>query len=345
MYNCTEIPPDHYLVAGFVTFAIPVVLALNFILFCIYLYKKQYICLIPLVIVVIGFKFVTATFAVNFPPRNVDKPTFSVLSFNATIFNHRSYRHLPDDFPDNETESYKMVEWVVDNDADIKCFQEFYNHDTSSLFNTVERLAKGGEYDYYFSSDTRHWDKSEVGIAIFSRFPIVNAGDVIFEDGSINRAAFADIAIHNDTVRFVNVHLASMSLSPHNPIASKTLDKSKKNAKTVYQKLSKGLVDRSFQAAIIRDLIAQSPYKVILVGDLNQTPYSYVYNAFRKTMHNAFEQAGNGFGVSYGGNTLFFLRIDNQFYHPGIKAIDYKTHYEMPYSDHYPIEATYIFED
>lgn len=301
--------------------------------------------MVPLVIVVIGFKFVTATFAVNFPSRNIDKPTFSVLSFNATIFNHRSYKYLPDDFPVQETESYKMVEWVVNNDADIKCFQEFYNHDTSSLFNTVEKLAKAGEYDYYFSSNTRHWDKSEVGIAIFSRFPIVHSGDVIFKKGSMNRAAFADIVIHEDTIRFVNVHLESMSLSPHNPIASKTLDKTKKNAKTVYYKLSEGLVDRSFQAAIIRDLIAQSPYKVILVGDLNQTPYSYVYNAFKKTMYNAFEQAGNGFGVSYGGNTLFFLRIDNQFYHPGIKAVDYKTHYEMPYSDHYPIEATYVFED
>lgn len=238
-----------------------------------------------------------------------------------------------------------MVEWVVNNDADIKCFQEFYNQDTSSLFNTVEKLAKAGEYDYYFSSNTRHWDKSEVGIAIFSRFPIINSGDVTFKKGSINRAAFADIVIYEDTIRFVNVHLESMSLSPHNPIASRTLEKSKKNVKTVYYKLSEGLVDRSFQAAIIRDLIDQSPYKVILTGDLNQTPYSYVYNAFKKTMHNAFEQAGNGFGVSYGGNTLFFLRIDNQFYHPGIKAIDYKTHYEMPYSDHYPIEATYIFED
>lgn len=345
VYNCTEIPPDRYLVAGFITFAIPVVLLLNLILFCIYFFKKQYICLVPLVIVVIGFKFVTATFAVNFPARNVEKPTFSVLSFNATIFNHRAYKYLAEDFPVEKTESYEMVEWVLNNDADIKCFQEFYNQDTSSLFNTVEKLAKAGEYDYYFSSNTRHWDKSEVGIAIFSRFPIIHSGDVTFKEGSINRAAFADIVIYEDTLRFVNVHLESMSLSPHNPIASKTLDKTKKNVKTVYYRLSEGLVDRSFQAAIIRDLIDQSPYKVILVGDLNQTPYSYVYNAFKKTMRNAFEQAGNGFGVSYGGNTLFFLRIDNQFYHPGIKAIDYKTHYEMPYSDHYPIEATYIFED
>lgn len=297
-----------------------------------------------MVVIIIGFKYVTATFAINFPPKKVNQPTFSVLSFNTTIFNQRAYKHLPDDAPSEETESHQMIEWAINNDADIKCFQEFYNLDTSSLFNTVEKLAKAGEYEYYFSSNKRHWENSDIGIAIFSRFPIINSGEVTFKEKSINRAAFADIVIYEDTIRFVNVHLESMSLSPYNPIGSKTLDKTKENAKTVYHRLSEGLVDRSFQAAIIRDLISQSPYKVILAGDLNQTPYSFVYNAFKKTMHNAFEKAGNGFGVSYGGNTLFFLRIDNQFYSPGLKAIDYKTHYEMPYSDHYPIEATYTFE-
>lgn len=344
IFNCTEISPNQFLAAGFITFLIPIALFVNLIAFILLFYKENYLCLIPLIVLVIGFKYIGATFAINLPQKAAGKPTFSVLSFNTTIFNRRAYKHQRDTVSDEESKSNKMVNWARDNDADIKCFQEFYNLDSSAVFNTVEKIARDGEYDYYFSSNKLQWEGSDMGIAIFSRFPIINSGDIMFKEGSINRAAFADIVIHKDTIRFINVHLESMSLSPYNPLGSKTLGKTKENVKTVYHRLAKGLVDRSFQAEILFDLIHQSPYKVIMAGDLNQTPYSFVYNSFKKFMHNAFERAGNGFGVSYGGKTLFFLRIDNQFYDPGVKAIDYKTHYEMPYSDHYPIEATYTFE-
>src|SRR5690606_9343737 len=220
--------------------------------------------------------------------------------------------------------------------------QEYYHRDSIDMFNTLDLIAESGEYDYYFSSKHMGQKNGEVGIALFSRFPIVNSGEVIFKQGSVNRAALADITIHGATIRFINVHLQSMSLSPYNPLASKSLSDTKQNLRTAYEKFAKGLLDRSFQAEVIKELIYQKPYKVILVGDFNQTPYSFVYNSFKEIMNNAFETAGNGFGFTYRGSTLFFLRIDNQFYDPRLKAIDFKTHKQVPYSDHYPIEARYL---
>jgi len=38
------------------------------------------------------------------------------------------------------------------------------------------------------------------------------------------------------------------------------------------------------------------------------------------------------------------LRIDNQFYSPGLRAVSFETHYEMGLSDHFPISATYVLE-
>lgn len=246
---------------------------------------------------------------------------------------------------DTTSDAYKMIAWVRENDADIKCFQEYYHSDSSEMFATLDILSEEGEYEYYFSSQNIHPENSKVGIVIFSRFPIVNSGEVLFKKGSLNRAAFADIAIAGDTIRFINVHLQSMNLTPHNPLTSKTLSGTKKNLRTIYEKFEKGLLDRSFQAEIILEMIQQSPYKVILVGDLNQTPYSFVYNSFKELLDNAFEKAGNGFGFTYGGETLFFLRIDNQFFDPTLTAIDFQTYNEVDYSDHYPIEASYVLNE
>ena len=111
-----------------------------------------------------------------------------------------------------------------------------------------------------------------------------------------------------------------------------------RNMKVKGEKISV-LTAYDFTMASILD---EAGIDVILVGDFNQTPYSFVYNSFKEIMNNAFETAGNGFGFTYRGSTLFFLRIDNQFYDPRLKAIDFKTHKQVPYSDHYPIEARYL---
>lgn len=291
---------------------------------------------------VVGFEYITGTFAINFPQDDVDQPTFSVLSYNTSFLQRREFEGNVFSDVDTSSSSYKIIDWIVENDADIKCFQEFYHKDSSEMFSTLDLISENGEYDYYFSSKYTGWEDADFGIVIFSRFPIVNSGEVIFKEGSVNRAAFADIIVQKDTIRFINVHLQSMSLGSNNPLKSETLESTKQDLKTLYKKFTKGLIDRSFQAEVIMELIQQSPYKVILVGDFNQTPYSFVYNSFKNVMNNAFEKAGNGFGVTYSGNTLFFLRIDNQFYDPALKAVDYKTHYDMPYSDHFPIQATYM---
>lgn len=345
IFNCTNISPNHYFIAGFITFLIPVALLINLVFFIWLLIKKNFLCIIPLLVLVVGFKYVEGTFAINLNKEKENPNSFSVLSYNTSFFQRTDFDSKLNPEINTASESYKILKWIQENDADVKCFQEFYHKDSSAMFSTLDIISQQGEYDYYFSSKYLGWEDAEFGIAIFSLHPIINSGEVLFREGSVNRAAFADIVIRNDTIRFINTHLQSMSLSTNNPLASESLSSTKENFKTVYRKFKKGLIDRSFQAEVLHELIYQSPYKVILVGDFNQTPYSYVYHSFKKLLYNAFEKAGNGFGVSYGGRTLFFLRIDNQFYDPKIKAIDYKTHYEMPLSDHFPIEATYIIPE
>lgn len=340
IFNCTNVSPNDYPIAGFITFLIPVALLFNLGFFIWLLLKKNILCIIPLLVLVVGFKYIEGTFAINFNNEKETLNSFSVLSYNTSFFRKTNLNNANSEL-DTESESFKILKWIQENDADIKCFQEFYHQDSSALFSTLDSISQQGEYDYYFSSNNRGGKNSEFGIVIFSRYPIINSGEVLFKGGSANRAAFADIVIHKDTIRLVNTHLESMSLSTNNPLVKESLSSKKENFKTVFRKLKKGSIDRSFQAEILRELIYQSPYKVILVGDFNQTPYSYVYHSFKDILHNAFEKAGNGFGITYGGNTLFFLRIDNQFYDPLIRAIDYITHYDMPFSDHFPIEATY----
>jgi endonuclease/exonuclease/phosphatase family metal-dependent hydrolase len=102
-------------------------------------------------------------------------------------------------------------------------------------------------------------------------------------------------------------------------------------------------VARASQLEILMEHMENSPYANILVGDFNDVPYSYTYFTLRNIMNNAFEKAGKGFGFTY-NKVLFFLRIDNVFFDNSLEILDFKTHSEVDYSDHYPVSAVFSLD-
>jgi len=59
--------------------------------------------------------------------------------------------------------------------------------------------------------------------------------------------------------------------------------------------------DRRVQIEKLKAFIQRSPHPVICVGDFNDLPYSYAYQALKKDLHNTFEEAGSGFGFTRHG--------------------------------------------
>ena len=84
------------------------------------------------------------------------------------------------------------------------------------------------------------------------------------------------------------------------------------------------------------------PYKIIVCGDLNDTPYSYTYEQISEILLNSFEEKGRGFGFTYNGK-LSMLRIDNIFADSELSIKSFKTLNTISYSDHYPLAAKFVF--
>ena len=230
-----------------------------------------------------------------------------------------------------------MIERIGKISDDIICFQEFYNRDESQTFNTVQRLAIDRGYDYFFDVSNKNQGGGQFGMAIISKHPIINKGrltDKSFLESSSNHVIYADIKLNGDTVRVYNAHLESMRIEEQKVINPEELQK---NFKDVKKRLRRGFARRASQVDAITRHIKKSSFPVILSGDLNELPYSYAYLKMSKTVENAFEQAGKGFGFTYNGR-LFFLRIDNVFYSAEhFKATNYKVLRKFGYSDHFPL--------
>jgi endonuclease/exonuclease/phosphatase family metal-dependent hydrolase len=334
-YICVYIPPAVFWPSGFISLSIPVIMIGHFFFFIYWLLQAPSKALLPLIVVLLGFPLHKRTLSLHF---NAAEPspehTFKVLSYNARMFN------LYED--KKKFRSNEIISWVVDNDADIKCIQEFYNKDNSKTFNTITKLSGKTDYRYYMTPlfEGLSNKRGFLGVAIFSRHPIVGYGDIDFGKRNLNKGVYADIKINTDTVRIFNVHLHSMSIRTDSLFTIDDYANFKENYLDAIRRLKRGFITRDKQISVLEQHIKASPHKVIVCGDFNDVPYSYTYQKMKGMLNNAFEEAGRGFGFTYNGK-IFFLRIDNQFVDERLQVMNFRTHRNIPYSDHFPITATY----
>ena len=186
-YLSTNVSPERFWIAGFLSLSIPILLLINILLLIYCLFRRKIALLFPLVALLIGYRFLMVSFAIN-PDTPVDTYDFSLLSYNVRVFN--TYAYLQKD----SSQNLPMIEWVASNDADVKCLQEYYNDDQSTIYNTNARISQGNSYAYLKPTLVNQIG-AQFGLAIFSKFPMLATGEVRM-DGSRHRfAIFADLLL------------------------------------------------------------------------------------------------------------------------------------------------------
>lgn len=329
LFSSVFISPEVFPYAGLLPFFIPAILMANFLLLAILLLSWRKLVVLPILTLVIGYKFLLITFQIH--PRNEEAEGLKVLTYNAHGFFYKKETAA-------ETDP-NVFTWLADHPADIKVFQEFYQDNTSASRNAIKIIGKNGEYEHSYHIVDGNDKKRSYGMVIFSKYPIVNEG-VVFDNNKNNGTIFADIHVGGDTIRVYNTHLESMA------IQAESFDNYEK-AKLVYRqtlgKLHRGSLARAQQLSILYEHLSNSPHPVILMGDLNEIPYSHSYFKLSQKLTNAFEKAGRGFEFTY-NRVLFFLRIDHIFADPNLVPVHFNTHREVDYSDHYPVTATFTWD-
>ncbi|HTF82700.1 MAG TPA: endonuclease/exonuclease/phosphatase family protein [Cytophagales bacterium] len=272
-----------------------------------------------------------ATFQLSVPESS--DHGIKVLSYNVRVFN--VYNHLGKQA--KWKSSKDMIDWIVSEDFDIMCFQEFYYEPNSKTFNTIYKLKSKRKYYHYFHKMVTNQINGQFGMAIFSKYKIVNSGVVKF-DKTNNQILYVDILAKGDTIRVYNCHLVSNSLQEGDVPDARISNANKSKVRSMAGILKRGFKRRGKQVDILSDHIRSNSKKVILCGDLNDLPYSYTYRKLSAGLDNCFEKKGNGFGFSFNGK-IPFLRIDNIFVNDSFNTRKFTTYTNVKYSDHFPISA------
>ena len=221
----------------------------------------------------------------------------------------------------------------------VLCLQECYWNTNGGYFLSEQsrnEILKG--YSVHERATHVLSDGGRFGLVIFSSYPVVNQGQVPFENEVNNFCIYLDVLVGSDTVRIYNAHLQSFRLKKKSlDLFDENIDMNEiqNESKPLFIQLYRSSLKRSLQTDVLAAHVEACSYKVILTGDFNDTPISYTYNRLTRKLFDSFIDAGKGVGSTYRG-PLLGLRIDYVLHSESLKARSYITS-EAGFSDHHPV--------
>lgn len=310
-YLLPFLAPKMFPFLSVLTLILPLMLILNILFLCFWLIQLKRQAFLSAVVFLIGITFFNKFYKFSGKDLIKEENDFTVMSYNVRLFNvfeWMSKQSIPED----------IVDFVGSQDPDILCIQEYSSSANIKL--------EGYKYKYILIQG----DNIRTGQAIFSKFPIVNRGEIEFPN-SDNNVIFADIKKKRDTIRVYSIHLQSTKISPD---IHEDIDEAK--SKKIFRRMSEAFAEQQLQSELIKEHKAECHYPKIICGDMNNSAFSYVYRNIKGTMKDAFEEAGEGFGKTYDYEfypaRIDYILLDKQF---DVKS--FKTFDKFVNSDHFPI--------
>lgn len=326
-------------------------LLLVLLLFLIYwIIRRSKWVIVCVAALLVSWKQVSVMFSFHFPGKfksTKSAETIRVLTWNLSSWGESNRS-------DGKKTDYKeeMIETIRESNADVLCFQEYLIYKDSKYQDSLIPALRESGYQYCYFARTNYpyriyTTSSLTAVAILSKYPITDSAHFFYTDEAFAEPImYADIKIHDRTARVFSTHLQSVMFEDNH---YRILHEMKKDpvrtglsgSKAIAYRLRNAYIKRAGQAELLNKKIKESPYPVIVCGDFNDVPNSYIYFTVKGDMQDVFLKKGSGFG-----KTLRILsptlRIDYILADRKFDVMQFNK-IEVPYSDHFPIVADLDF--
>lgn len=301
-------------------YILPIFIVANFVMMLYWLIRRKWLLLaIPILTVACCIPYIGTyyQFSLENPQQNT-KSGLKIASYNVGMFGRETSGFMAQD----------ILAEMRRQKVDVLCIQEY---------NEVSGDKKNSEsYKEYFP----YMQVGRNDMVIFSRYPITANKTILFEETN-NSAMWADIDVKGTEYRVFNIHLETTGINRTLHSAGKMMAQhrevdSNRLINAIMGNYMMGMMFRSGQAITIANEKRESDKPVILCGDFNDVPYSFVYNTVKGDMVDGFKECGAGWMYTYRGMKQQPVRIDYIFHDESIKGISYYRT-DLTYSDHFPV--------
>ena len=323
-YVLPFLAPESFPILSVLTLFMPIFFVLNAMFFVYWALQFKKRLILSGLVLLLGITFINKFYKFSVPTFSVEEKDFTVMSYNVRLLNVFNWIDR-DDVPAD------IVDFINDKNPDILCIQEYAPSANIDL--------KVYQHRYIYTTG----NKIKSGQAIFSKFPIINQGNIIFPNSS-NNVVYVDIIKGKDIIRVYNMHLQSIKISPDVNEIDENIDAiNQKKSQKLLNRISKAFKQQQQQAEIFREHKMKSIYPTIICGDMNNSAFSYVYRSIKGNMKDSFEEAGTGFGATYKFR-YYPARIDYIFADEKMTVKNFESFPSFINSDHFPIMARLTYD-
>lgn len=313
-YILPLVPPRFSAFLSILNLGLPVFMLINIGFLVYWILRLKLHFLFSGILVLSGYSYINKIVVFNSSEASDIQANLSVMSYNVRLFN--AFQWIEDDHI-----SEKISNFIAKESPDIIAFQDYQKVDDFKLT----------AYPYHFEKFKTK--SSKIGIAIFSKYEIINQGAINFPN-THNNAIYADIVVNQDTLRVYAVHLESLKIIPDVDVLQQ------ENHQQLISRVGKSFVKQQDQMEMVLDNFESVKYPKLVCIDINNTAFSYVANQLLKhNLKDAFVESGQGLGKTFDFDFLP-LRIDAIFNDKSIQNLTFKN-YDLKLSDHYPIMANF----
>jgi len=323
-YVLPFLAPKSFPILSVLTLFMPIFFVLNAMFFVYWAVQFKKRLIVSGLVLLLGITFINKFYKFSAATFVIEEKDFTVMSYNVRLLNVFNWIDR-DDVPSD------IVDFINDKNPDILCIQEYAPSANIDL--------KVYRHRYIYTTG----NKIKSGQAIFSKFPIINQGNIIFPNSS-NNVVYADIKKGKDIIRVYNMHLQSIKISPDVNEIDENIDAiNQQKSQKLLNRISKAFKQQQQQAEILREHKLKSIYPTIICGDMNNSAFSYVYRSIKGNMKDGFEEAGAGFGATYKFR-YYPARIDYIFADEKMIVKNFESFPNFINSDHFPIMARLTYE-
>lgn len=302
----------------------PALLVVNMAFLVLWLFIKARYALIPFLGFIVCFGPVRTYCPLNIPaepPKNCIK----VLSFN--VLNYVGWGPA-------ETRD-EILKYIARQQADIVCLQESVPNEVGQA--VVDSLV-GRLYPYKATSEHK-----QDYMTLFSKYPILSRERIDYQSKGNMSVAYR-LHVRGRDVIVINNHLETTALSKEEKQKFKNLIKGnlESDTATATSKWLIGHLGRQTQVrapqaeAVARYMSFHAGTPMIVCGDFNDSPISYVHRTIARNLTDCYIATGNGPGISY-HYSGFYVRIDNILCSRHFTPYACHVDRSIKWSDHYPI--------
>ena len=196
-YLCQLLNPHNFPKLSIFSILYPYTLIINILFIIYWAITKNKHAFWSIIAIIIGWSNVGKFVQLKATPLPENTQNMKIMSYNVHVMGVDNHSiHQKD----------SIISFLAEEQPDIICLQEFYDRKEKNM----QQIIGQADIKYFYKSTCVTEGNDTYGLITFSRYPIIDHGDIHFDNSVGNHASYIDINAGDDTLRIYNIHLQSM---------------------------------------------------------------------------------------------------------------------------------------